>query len=125
MPFQFTRLYIFSLNQIDCISVTMLQLYSCFQVTVIILVVSTLALFTLDVKWSDEIPSQNSIGKKVLFSHPFLQVTVLFLGSILCLGVFYIQKCFQQCNASSSIDDKKFSCKTILKFPIPLCFSMA
>ena len=89
----------------------MLQKWSAFQTSVIILMVVAGAMFTIDLKWSDEIPSQNSIGKKVLFSHPLLQVTLLFLANLLCLGVFYIQKSLQKLDTIENLDDKQVTCE--------------
>ena len=89
----------------------MFQKCSTFQTTVIILMVSAGAMYTIDVKWSDEIPSRNSIGKKVLFSHPLLQVILVFLANLLCLGVFYIQKSFQKLNTKENLDDRRDTCE--------------
>ena len=89
----------------------MFQKCSTFQTTVIILMVSAGAMYTIDVKWSDEIPSRNSIGKKVLFSHPLLQVTLVFLANLLCLGVFYIQKSLQKFDTNEKLDDGHVTCE--------------
>ena len=95
----------------------MLQNCSSFKATVAILLVSTLAVITLDIKWTYQIPSQNSLGKKVLFSHPLLQVAIMFLGSMICLGIFYIKKCIQQLNARNSLNEKKNTCELTFKVP--------
>ena len=92
----------------------MWEICSAFQATVIISLVSSGALITLDLKWSDEIPCRNSIGKKETFSHPLLQVTIVFLGSLLCLGIFYVQT-FLQSELKDSIYGKNVICELIFK----------
>ena len=89
----------------------MFQKCSTFQTIVIILMVTAGAMFMIDLKWSDEIPSRNSIGKKVLFSHPLLQVTLVFLANLLCLGVFYIQKGLQRLDTKENLDDMHVTCE--------------
>ena len=93
----------------------MWQICSAFQATVIILLVSSGALITLDLKLSDEIPCRNSIGNNVSFSHPLFQVTIVFLGSLLCLVMFYVQTFLQQSELKDSIDGKNVICKLVFK----------
>ena len=93
----------------------MWHICSAFQATVIILLVSSGALITLDLKWSDEIPCRNSIGRKESFSHPLFQVTIVFLGSLLCLGIFYVQTFLQQSESKDSIHGNNVICKLIFK----------
>ena len=91
----------------------MWQICSAFQATVIILLVSSGALITLDLKWSDEIPCRNSIGRKESFSHPLLQVTIVFLGSLLCLGIFYVQTFLEQSESKDSIHSNNVICMLV------------
>ena len=93
----------------------MWQICSAFQATVIILLVSSGALITLDLKWSDEIPCRNSNGRKgkESFSHPLLQVTIVFLGSLLCLGIFYVQTFLEQSESKDSIHSNNVICMLV------------
>ena len=93
----------------------MLQICSAFQATVILSLVGSGALITLDLKWSDEIPCRNSIGRKESFSHPLLQVTIVFLGSLLCLGIFYVQTFLQQSELKNSMYGKNAICELVFK----------
>ena len=42
-------------------------------------------------KYFYKIPSQNSEDQLVSFKHPFLQGAVLYVGELLCLGLYYLQ----------------------------------
>ena len=105
------RIPVFSTYKIYCESGAMLQTCSTFQTTVIILMVGAGSMNTIDLKWSDEIPSRNSIGNNVLFSHPFLQVTFLFLANLLCLGMFYVQKVSPPLDVQWMLHDKQVTCE--------------
>ena len=50
----------------------------------------------LAVKYIDSLKSENSIGKIVQFQHPILQTCGIFLGEMLCMVVFYVEK---SCNS--------------------------
>lgn len=47
---------------------------------------------TLSTKWADTMESVNSAGELEKFQHPFFQADGMFLGEILCLITFYIQR---------------------------------
>ena len=85
----------------------MLRICSPFQAYILILMVSAGTLITLDLKWSDKTSSQNSINEVVPFSHPFLPCTFMFLGELLCLGVYFIQKWWKRSMKNSETSQKQ------------------
>ena len=85
----------------------MLRICSPFQAYILILMVSSGTLITLDLKWSDEIPSLNSINEVVPFSHPFLPSTFMFIGELLCLGVYFIQKWWKRSMSDCGTSQKQ------------------
>ena len=74
----------------------MLRICTQFDAFIMILMVVTGALLTLDLKWSNETPSENSINEVMRFSHPFLQSTFMFLGELFCLGIYFIQQLWKR-----------------------------
>ena len=74
----------------------MIRCCSLFEGFIITLMVGAGSLITIVLKWADQLPSLNSIGKNVPFSHPFLQSTFMFLGELFCIALFYVQRCWRK-----------------------------
>ncbi|XP_042860156.1 solute carrier family 35 member F6-like isoform X2 [Penaeus japonicus] len=62
------------------------------QIMLALLLVVTGSINTLSTKWADTMESVNSVGEEEKFNHPFFQADGMFLGEILCLITFYIQR---------------------------------
>ena len=89
---------------------TMVRLCSPFETFIIILMVGAGSLITIVLKWSDQLPSINSIGENATFSHPFLQSTFMFLGELFCIAMFYLQRYWRNSHRSVELNNgKKFN----------------
>jgi len=82
---------------------------------------------TLSVKWADTMTSENSDGKTVHFTHPFLQACGMFLGEMMCMVAFWIVRWrssrAQQSSSYPPLDDstapRKFN--PLIFLPPALC----
>ena len=91
----------------------MFHLYSPFESLIIILMVGAGSLNTIVVKWTDQLPSLNSIGENAIFSHPFLQTTFMFLGEVFCIALFYFQRCLRNSHRYAELNDAQNNGKTL------------
>jgi len=105
-----------------------------------VLMVTAGTLNTLVVKKADLIESENSDGEVVVFNHPFLQATFMFLGESLCMIVYLLTiayrlycakndaennetpKCLSQDEESETVEKEKAGNYSIFIFYFPaLC----
>jgi len=65
--------------------------WTCYQITLAVVLVITGSLNTLSTKWADKLKAVGKDGGEPRpFTHPFLQACAMFLGEFLCLVVFKI-----------------------------------
>nr|XP_045620292.1 solute carrier family 35 member F6-like [Procambarus clarkii]XP_045620293.1 solute carrier family 35 member F6-like [Procambarus clarkii] len=62
------------------------------QLLLALVMVVTGSINTLSAKWADRIQSINRNGEKTNFNHPFFQADTMFIGEMLCMVTYYLQR---------------------------------